>query len=116
VWPSTLFDELDTSEAFDAAGAAPTADVLECLRNALSHGGVAYLDRRGRQSEDATNMLGFAAYPGFNRRDELRVLRISVDGYQRFLAAWTKWLAESGIDEKLAYDGPGWFDVRVAAE
>lgn len=54
-------------------------------RNALSHGSVSYLDDRGRQSEDATNMLGFAAYPSFNRRDELRVLRIAVDGYQRFV-------------------------------
>ena len=115
VWPSAIFDQLDTAEATAAAGAAPTADILECLRNALSHGGVAYLDDRGRQSEDETNMLGFAAYPAFNRRDELRILRISVDGYQRFLCAWSKWLADSGIEEKLAREGPGWFDVEVAA-
>lgn len=112
VWPSEIFDQLDTTEASEAAGAAPTLDILECLRNALAHGGIAYLDDRGRQSDDATHMLGFASYPGFKRWDELRILRISVDGYQRFLAAWSKWLAESGIEEKLAREGPGWFDAK----
>jgi hypothetical protein len=116
VWPSAIFDQLDTPEAFEAAAAAPTADILECLRNALSHGGVAYLDARGRQSNDATNMLGFASYPAYNRRDELRILRISVDGYERFLAAWSKWLSDSGAEEKLAREGPGWFDDKLAAE
>jgi hypothetical protein len=116
VWPNAIFDQLDTPEASDAAGAAPTANILECLRNGLSHGGVAYLDRLGRQSEDTTNMLGFAAYPAFNRRDELRILRISVDGYQRFLATWSRWLADCGIDDKLAHEGPGWFDVDVASD
>lgn len=116
VWPSAIFDQLDTPGASAAAGTAPTADILGCLRNALSHGGVAYLDRRGRQSEDATNMLGFAAYPASNRRDELRILRISVDRYQHFLAAWSKWLADSGIEDKLAHEGPGWFEVEVAAD
>jgi hypothetical protein len=114
-WPSEIFDALDRPDAINAAGAAPPADVLECLRNALSHGGIAYLDKRGRQSEDATYMLGFAAYPAFNRKDELRILRVSVDGYHRFLAAWTRWLTESGIEDKLAHEGPGWFDLGVAA-
>lgn len=54
VWPSAIFDQLDTPEAFEAAAAAPTADILECLRNALSHGGVAYLDARGRATTQPT--------------------------------------------------------------
>lgn len=116
VWPSEIFDRLDTPEASTAAGAAPTADILNCVRNALAHGGVAYLDGRGRQSEDATNMLAFAAYPTSRRKDELRILRISVDGYQRFLAAWSKWLADSGTEARLAQKGPGWFDAELAAE
>jgi len=113
VWPGEIFDQLEATKAFDGAAAAPTSDILECLRNALSHGGVAYLDSRGRQSEDATSMLGFAAYPSLGRRDELRILRISVDGYQRFLAAWSNWLTSTGIEGKLTQDGPGWFDVQV---
>jgi hypothetical protein len=108
-WPSRAFDELDRPEALAAAEGASAKDVLECLRNALSHGGVAYLDVRGRQSEDATNMLGFASYPSSRRTRELRLLRITVDGYQAFLGLWSKWLAESGVENILTYEGPGWF-------
>jgi len=114
-WPSQAFDELDRLDAFKAAADAPAKQVMECLRNALSHGGVAYLDQHGRQSDDATNMLGFASYPGHRRTTELRLLRISVDGYQRFLGIWSGWLANSGVENVLTYDGPGWFEPSEAA-
>jgi hypothetical protein len=114
-WPSEAFDELDCPEAFEAAAAAPAKDVMSCLRNALSHGGVAYLDRGGRQTEDATNMLAFASYPGHRRTNELRLLRITVDGYQEFLRLWIMWLTESGVEKVLTDQGPGWFDKSKAA-
>lgn len=114
-WPPEAFDELDRAQAAEAAVNASAKDIMECLRNALSHGGVAYLDARGRQSEDATNMLGFASYPSSRRTTELRLLRITVDGYQQFLNLWSGWLANSGIEDVLTYQGPGWFDESEAA-
>ena len=107
-WPPEIFDQLARPEAMAAAAEAPAADVLECLRNALAHGGIAYLDAKGRQTDDATNMLAFAS----NTRDRkrLRLLRISVDGYQKFLHAWSAWLGERQVETSLAEEGPGWFD------
>jgi hypothetical protein len=83
-------------------------DIVGCLRNALAHGGVAYLDDRGRQSDDATAMLGFASRPD-GKRSALRLLRVSTDAYQRFLALWSGWLADTGVETVLTHDGPGWF-------
>lgn len=107
-WPEDAFDQLADSGAKAAAAQAPAKDVMECLRNALSHGGVAYLDKDGRQNEDATNMLGFASYPAFRRTGELRLLRISVDGFQEFLILWARWLSENGVETALSEEGPGW--------
>lgn len=65
--PPCAFADLDRSESLDAAATAPTKDILGCLRNALAHGGIAYLDHRGRQSDDETGMLGFASRPDGKR-------------------------------------------------
>jgi hypothetical protein len=113
-WPQEAFESLARSEAVEAAAAAPAADIMKCLRNALSHGGIAYLDEAGRQTDDATNMLGFAAFPRHNDRAHLRLLRISVEGYQQFLRAWAEWLADSGVQSTLDDRGPGWLDEEVA--
>jgi len=107
-WPQEKFDALDAPDALVAAGSAPTADVLECLRNALAHGGIAYLDARGRQTDNATDMLAFV---GKTRdRKSLRLLRISVDSYQQFLHGWSYWLGEKQVENSLAEEGPGWFE------
>jgi len=110
-WPSDAFNELNEPEAMRAAEQAPAKDVMECLRNALSHGGVAYLDKHGRQEEDATNMLGFASYPTGRRTEELRLLRISVDGFQEFLGLWARWLSDNGVETVLSDGGPGWLET-----
>lgn len=109
-WPANIFDSLATAEAQNAAADAPAAAVLLTLRNALGHGGVAYLDANGRQSLAATNMLAFASYPAWNRKEELRLLRVSVEAYQRFLGRWADWLATSEAKEVLSAQGPRWFD------
>jgi hypothetical protein len=109
-WPADIFDALATAEAQRAAADAPAAAVLLTLRNALGHGGVAYLDADGRQSLAATNMLAFASYPAWNRKKELRLLRVSVEAYQRFLGRWAHWLAASDAKEVLSAQGPRWFD------
>lgn len=113
-WPSSAFADLDRPEALEAAAAAPTEEILSCLRNALAHGGVAYLDHRGRQSDDATGMLGFASRPN-GKRTALRLLRVSVDAYQRFLELWSRCLADTGMEMVLTIQGPGWFESDEAA-
>lgn len=107
-WPEETFAQLAAPESFIAAANAPASDILECLRNALAHGGIVYLDQHGRQTDAATNMLGFASYT--RDRKGLQLLRISVDGYQRFLRAWSNWVSERQIENKLAEAGPGWFE------
>ncbi|WP_016746562.1 hypothetical protein [Rhizorhabdus wittichii] len=114
-WPTAVFEMLDDPAALAAAADAPLDHFLGCLRNALSHGGVTYLDHEGRQSHAATNMLGFASFPSLRRTDELRILRVSVDGFERFLGLWASWLAASGIEQKIGYDGPGWYGKPLAA-
>jgi len=114
-WPATVFDMLDDPAAFTAAADAPLDRFLGCLRNALSHGGVTYLDAAGRQSHATTSMLGFASFPSLRRTDELRILRVSVDGFERFLGLWTRWLAESGVEQEISEDGPGWYGDPLAA-
>ena len=114
-WPATVFDMLDERAALAAAADAPLDRFLGCLRNSLSHGGVTYLDREGRQSHAATNMLGFASFPSLKRTDELRILRVSVDGFERFLSLWSRWIAESGFEQELSHDGPGWYEEPLAA-
>jgi len=108
-WPYWAFDELDREEALYAAGDAKPKDILGCLRNALAHGSVTYLAKNWRHSDDSTRMLAFASFPNGNRRRELRLLRVPVDGFQRFLELWTKWLVESGVEDDITYRGPGWF-------
>ncbi|MES2095267.1 MAG: hypothetical protein V4459_00765 [Pseudomonadota bacterium] len=44
-WPEEAFIQLAAPESLNAAANAPASDILECLRNALAHGGIAYLDR-----------------------------------------------------------------------
>lgn len=109
-WPAAAFDALAARAALGAAAAAPAATMLKCLRNALAHGGVAYLDRNGRQTDQATSMLAFAAFRKPRATDKLRLLRISTDGFQHFLSAWSAWLADSGVNASLEQQGPGWFD------
>lgn len=113
-WPQEILEMLCGDEALRAAEEAPAATILNCLRNALAHGGITYLDRAGLQREEETNMIAFAAYSAGHRRKELRLLRISVDGYQRFLAAWAAWISDSGVQDALTAQGPGWLDLAAA--
>jgi hypothetical protein len=98
-WPAHIFDMLDDPAALDAGANAPLDHFLGCLRNALSHGGVTYLDREGRQSHAATNMLAFASFPSLRRTDELRILR----------------MVECGVEQEISQEGPGWYKEPLAA-
>lgn len=95
-----------------------TSQWASCLRNAMSHGGVSYLDAEGRSYDvGSAEMLAFvsATYPKYpkghvleDRRDtsqpplELKVLRITEAGFREFLSLWMDWLKASGLSQALA--------------
>lgn len=108
-WSLEVLESLGAEAAFAAAGAADAADILSILRNALAHGGVTYLDRDGRQVNAATAMLAFASFVSRKDRDHLRLLRISVPAFERFLSLWAGWLTASGAADRMEHDGPVYF-------
>jgi len=101
-WPRELLKKLATPEAAKNAEAAEAGRILCNLRNALAHGGVAYLNEDGRHSSGQAAMLAFAA---FERKDNknvgLNVLRVHEDDFRAFLGAWAKWLGTSGVESAL---------------
>jgi hypothetical protein len=111
-WPRRALDPLAGQRALQAASEAPARDVLLALRNALGHGGVTYLDRDGQHADFATNMLGFAAFARHGA-PELRLLRVSVRGFQDFLGRWANWLSASGVLNQLDERGPGYFEFAA---
>jgi hypothetical protein len=64
------------------------------VRNALAHGGVAYLDKNGRSTERDAAMLAFIATERDKHRrvTGLNALRISQSDFLSFLMAWTDWI------------------------
>ncbi len=103
-WPHELLDRLDTPEAIDAARKAPASRILLNLRNALAHGGVAYLDENGRNTRGRAAMFAFAATQTRNRQIAgLNILRIHEDEFGAFLAAWTQWLARTPVPNVLSH-------------
>lgn len=75
--PHTLLNELSGEQAARAAMDAPAARILTDLRNALAHGGVAYLDERGRQTDSQAAMLAFVGAVMKGRRiTGVNVLRV----------------------------------------
>ena len=109
-WPLRALRSLQAPAAAQAAADAPARTILLALRNALSHGGVTYLDRDGRQAEHATHMIGFASFAQAHH-PELRLLRIGVPHFERFLKLWAGWLSSSGVLDRLEARGPGHFDA-----
>ena len=107
-FPNELASALSSPEAFDRAADLPALDWARCLRNAISHGGVAYLDANGRPSHgQPTEMLAFvsAIYPRGNFRvppESLVALRITRDDYLTFLHGWVGWLSRSRLSSALA--------------
>lgn len=117
-FPQTLKESLDAATALSAAASLQSSQWASCLRNAISHGGVNYLDALGRADHHGeTEMLAFvsATYPKYpkghifeGRRDtsqppvELNVLRITEAGFRDFLARWVDWLKASGLSQSLA--------------
>jgi len=93
--PHELLQALNTPEALARANDAPAADILHVLRNALAHGGVAYLDKDGMTTEHAADVLAFISTQRDDRRRVigLNVLGVSQSDFYGFLTAWTAWLS-----------------------
>lgn len=117
-FPHELRVALDQSAALGAAATLQASQWASCLRNAISHGGVSYLDAYGCADHSGkTEMLAFvsATYPKYpkghaleGRRDtsqpplKLMVLRITERGFCTFLTLWVNWLKASGLSRALA--------------
>lgn len=102
-WPRDLLDSLATQEAFSSAERALAWRVLCDLRNALAHGGIAYLDANGHQTGGEAAMFAFAGTK-LNRQGRiagLNILRISEEDFRAFLMKWADWLAASPVQQVL---------------
>jgi hypothetical protein len=100
--PSELLDRLAEDESSSAALNTPVVRVLTDLRNALAHGGIAYLDDRGRQTDGQAAMLAFVgAVMRGGRITGVNVLRIGERDYRQFLGAWASWLRQTGVTAAL---------------
>jgi hypothetical protein len=77
--------------------------VLLTLRNALAHGGVAYLDTSGRRAYGPAAMLAFVGARISNRKVVGRhILRIRQADFCEFLYDWAEWLRKSKVDLALS--------------
>lgn len=92
-WPANVLEQLGTSQAQADIGQASTVQVMKDLRNALSHGGITYLNADGHHvyGDDAV-MLGFAADQTFNGPN-YNIIRVTETAFRRFLSDWSAWLS-----------------------
>lgn len=94
---------LQSEDAVEAASKMHSEQWAQCLRNALAHGGVTYLDHRGHHTRGANSaMLAFssAKYPDGNTAlppVKLRHLRITEEHFLDFLWLWCDWLHRSKL-------------------
>jgi hypothetical protein len=105
--PDNLADELSSNKAATRASNMPTSEWCSILRNALAHGGVAYLDKDGRSSYGTpVKMYAFVSgkYEGKEKTElvHLNILRISEADYRQFLHKWVDWLKSSGLGQLAA--------------
>jgi hypothetical protein len=103
--PEHVAAELGTEKAAQHAADMRASQWCSILRNALAHGGIAYLDARGRGSYGrSVKMYAFVSGKYDERSKErpkpliaVNFLRISEVDYYDFLRRWVAWLRETGI-------------------
>ena len=105
-FPHTLSEVLETNEAEKAASTMSASEWASSMRNALAHGGIAYLDAKGHQTygQRAEKLAFVSGRYGSDRvvPTELRVLTIDEPSFLSFLRKWVEWLRESGLSFELA--------------
>lgn len=101
-WPHEVLDELAYDAALAEAGRTPTRRIMLDLRNALAHGGIAYLDANGRSTDGQAAMLAFAsAQTDRGRVVSLNLLRVHQSDFRAFVLAWADWLRASSVRHAL---------------
>jgi hypothetical protein len=106
--PGELCRELSSDDAFVRASKLETSRWCSCLRNALAHGGIAYLNEEGYPSYDSgpVKMFCFISGKYAARGDQtpvlLNILRIREEHFLVFLQRWVNWLEESSVLTELA--------------
>jgi hypothetical protein len=106
--PDDLSAALASKEAFDRAARLETSKWSSCLRNALAHGGIAYLNEDGRSAYDGgpVKMFCFVSGKYAKRTDEapetINCLRIREEHFLEFLRRWVAWLENSSLLNEIA--------------
>lgn len=117
--PEDIAARLDEPEALTRAANLPAGQWNSALRNSLAHGGILYLDERGRSSHgQPVKMLAFVSGKFANgvcpnkegkecrgirgNLTAVNILRINESDYRDFLRRWVSWLGETGISRKQA--------------
>lgn len=106
-FPTELAEELATKVAFDRAENMEFKQWVNCLRNALAHGGIAYLDENGHQVFGGSARMYAFVSGRYDEKDRqkligIKVLRIGETEFRDFLGLWVGWLEKSGISQALA--------------
>lgn len=107
--PELVAVKLGEEAAFARAAIMQTSEWLSCLRNALAHGGIAFLNERGFHGHgEPVKMYAFASGMFEHRSDKkpkligMRVLRIQEVDFREFLTSWVEWLRYSGLARAIA--------------
>lgn len=100
-----VFENLGNEVGKKAAEEEAAKFMLIHLRNALAHGGVAYLDKDGRQTDHSAAMLCFVSAKIDWKTQKvvgLHISRVSETDFQKFLLGWSKWIEESGVSDAVS--------------
>jgi hypothetical protein len=102
--PSRLLQELSSQAAYGRAESMNASQWSSVLRNALAHGGVAYLDAKGAATSG--NQADMFCFVSGKKVDgtllRLDCLRISEANFRNFLAQWVRWLRDSKVTSLMA--------------
>jgi hypothetical protein len=107
-FPAELAHALAAEEAVAATNEMSARQWTSCLRNALAHGGIIYLNEQGQQAQgEPATMMGFASalYPDGNMRkppERIIALRTTPEGYRASLIRWVQWVQRTGLSQALA--------------
>lgn len=107
-FPEELATLLSADAAIRDADDMSARAWMNCIRNALAHGGLVYLDVNGRQARgEPACMMGFvsAQYPNGNMRkppERLLALRTTPQEYRATLERWVCWVQRTGLSLPVA--------------